>query len=407
MYDTKTMIPSSAKNKNRKKTSEEFSKDVQELYGDKYDCSKVEYINNKTQVILICNEHGEFSSRPNDILGGHCCKKCGEERMKTKIIAKTDTLEDFIIKSKLIHGDKYSYDKTIYKNSRTKLTITCKKHGDFTKYSNHHLNIEGGCKECNRDDKLLIDRPEITEKFIEKSKEVHSDKFDYSKTKYIRITDKVIIICPKHGEFEQTPGNHLNFNCLKCSIENVHKKQKKSTEQFIIDSIKVHGDLYDYSSCDYKSAHEKVQIICKTHGIFEQLPASHTNSKSGCNRCSIYVKENRCIKFLEDLTNYKFVKQRHSFIKNKINKSLELDGYNDELKLAIEYNGEQHYKIIDFFHRNGIVDLLKQVENDKIKQEKCTENGVYLITVPYYTNNLEKFIRNEYEKYEFLSSFNN
>ena len=82
----------------------------------------------------------------------------------------------------------------------------------------------------------------------------------------------------------------------------------------------------------------------------------------------------------------------------------ELDGYSEKLKLAIEYNGEQHYEFIEFFHRNGPEDLKAQKERDRIKQKLCNDNGIYLIVVPYNAN-LEQFISQEYNNYLFLKSY--
>lgn len=110
-------------------------------------------------------------------------------------------------------------------------------------------------------------------------------------------------------------------------------------------------------------------------------------------RCNIWKNENECIAIIEEITGNKFTKTKPKFLKG-----LELDGYNKELNLAIEYNGEQHYKIVDHFHRNGILDLLKQVENDKLKMERCKENGIDLIVVPYYIDDKAKFIQEQLEQ---------
>ena len=107
--------------------------------------------------------------------------------------------------------------------------------------------------------------------------------------------------------------------------------------------------------------------------------------------------------YLEKLTNLKFPKG--SKTNTPFMKGLKFDGYNSELNLAIEYNGEQHYRYVPYFHKNGTVDFKKQQDNDVLKNQLCQENNIYLITVPYWIFNKEKYIEDEYNNYLFLTSF--
>ena len=125
-----------------------------------------------------------------------------------------------------------------------------------------------------------------TEEFIKKAREVHGDKYDYSKVEYNGSFAKVTIICPIHGEFEQTPCSHLRGGgCAKCNWENT----RLTTEEFIRKAIEVHGNKYDYSKLEYKDAFKKVTIICPIHGEFEQVPSSHLIG-FGCAKCSGLAK---------------------------------------------------------------------------------------------------------------------
>lgn len=120
------------------------------------------------------------------------------------------------------------------------------------------------------------------DEFINKYKNKHSDRYDYSLTKYKGMNNKVNIICKIHGVFEQKARDHINgCNCRYCVNNNI-----KSTNSIFIDKCKnTHGDKYDYSLVDYKNGKTKVNIICKEHGIFEQLPPSHIRV-DGCSKCS-------------------------------------------------------------------------------------------------------------------------
>ena len=112
------------------------------------------------------------------------------------------------------------------------------------------------------------------EEFIEKAKKLHGDKYDYSKVEYIDYLTKVCIICPKHGEFWQTPSNHLNKTkskgCLKCGIENTNYKNTYTKEEFIEKAKTIHGNKYDYSKVEYLKSNKKICIICPKHGEFWQ-----------------------------------------------------------------------------------------------------------------------------------------
>ena len=124
-----------------------------------------------------------------------------------------------------------------------------------------------------------------TEQFIEKAKFIHDDKFDYSKTLYLNARTKVIIICSKHGEFTQVPNNHLNGQgCPKCKIDKSTIELKSTTEEFIQKAKVIHNDIYDYSKVNYSNNYTKVIITCKQHGDFEQAPNVHLKGV-GCPTC--------------------------------------------------------------------------------------------------------------------------
>lgn len=126
-----------------------------------------------------------------------------------------------------------------------------------------------------------------TDEFIKKAREVHGDKYDYSKVEYVNNHTKVCIICPKHGEFWQVPNSHLNGNgCPVCV-----GLKRLTKEDFINRANRVHNYKYDYSNCNFISTHFKVDIICPIHGTFSQLPKNHLKGQ-GCPECGkLYAKE--------------------------------------------------------------------------------------------------------------------
>ena len=191
----------------KKLTTEEFIKKANKKHNGKYDYSKVEYIDSHTKVCIICPEHGEFWQGPANHLSGQNCPKCASIEVHTN---QSNKKEGFIQKAKEIHGDKYDYSKVEYINNHTKVCIICPEHGEFWQKPIHHTQGKG-CPYCGGTKKLT------TKEFVEKAKQIHGDRYDYSKVDYISAETKVCIICPEHGEFWQTPHAHLaGQNCPKC-----------------------------------------------------------------------------------------------------------------------------------------------------------------------------------------------
>ena len=124
------------------------------------------------------------------------------------------------------------------------------------------------------------------DRFIEKAKLIHGNKYDYSNSVYTRSTDKVEIICLIHGSFWQTPHKHTQgCGCQKCGLETIKKKSTGSIEAFLKKSKDVHGTKYGYDKVVYISAKQNVTITCPIHGNFEQTPDSHTRG-CGCTSCA-------------------------------------------------------------------------------------------------------------------------
>ena len=259
----------------QKLTTEEFVKKAREVHGDKYDYSKVEYKNNSTKICIICPNHGEFLQIPYHHLQGSGCSKCSKiERINNQ----TYTKKIFVKKAKEVHGNRYDYSKVEYKNSSTKICIICPDHGEFLQIPNSHLRGQG-CPKCGNKFKGISKRG-TNSKFIKKSKDIHGDKYDYSKVEYKNSKEKVCIICPDHGEFYQKPNHHLRgVGCPWCG------GRYKNTEDFVKRARKIHDDKYDYSKANYKNYSTNICIICPDHGEFYQKPSNHM-SGGGCPSCA-------------------------------------------------------------------------------------------------------------------------
>jgi very-short-patch-repair endonuclease len=255
-----------------------FINKSREIHGLKYNYCNVNYIIAKTHVNIICVYHGEFPQTPDNHLRKRGCPKCKYRDRKPGQYKKSNT-EDFKEKSKMVHGDNYDYSKVDYKRVDESVIIICRIHGEFPQKPSIHLG-GSGCTKCGYElvsNKLTMEQ----EDFIKKCKEIHDDKYDYSKVIYKNSKEKVIIICKKHNwEFEQEAHGHLCGNgCSKCS-----GNYKKSTDEWIIEAKKIHGDKYDYSNSIFTKSDDRIIICCKVHGIFTQRAISHLIGY-GCTDC--------------------------------------------------------------------------------------------------------------------------
>jgi hypothetical protein len=266
----------------KKSNTNEFISKAKDIHKDKYDYSKVCYDKANEKVIIICQFHNEFLQTPNSHLDGKGCKKCSIEYITG--LQKSNTNE-FIIKAKNIHGDKYDYSKVNYINNNIKVTIICKEHNEFEQPPSSHLS-GGGCRLCGINSRAFL-KTKTTEEFIDEANKIHGYKFDYSETIYTKCDENIIIICNEHGKFEQNPQGHLSGRgCRLCGINSTAYLNTKTTEEFINEANIIHKDKYDYSKVIYKKAIEKITIVCKIHGDFEITPNSHLNG-SGCSICGI------------------------------------------------------------------------------------------------------------------------
>lgn len=180
---------------------------------------------------------------------------------------------------------------------RRKFLVKCEQCGqeEYTidKYD-FESNLNCVCRKCqviNRS-ATMIKNKSIT--FIERANKVHKNKYDYSETIYIGAHRKVTILCAEHGKFTIKAYAHLNGQgCNKCGYISVANSKRKTTEDFIKNAVKVHGEKYDYSLVDYTGNNKKVTIICPVHGEFKQTPNRHL-SGNNCKKCDS-IRENNVI----------------------------------------------------------------------------------------------------------------
>jgi very-short-patch-repair endonuclease len=357
----------------KRKTTNEFIEDAIKIHGNKYDYSLVDYINSYTKIKIICKKHGVFEQQPNSHLNGQNCLKCVNEN-------QTKSREQFIIDSNKIHGNKYDYSLTEYINNESKVKIICVKHGIFEQKPTNHLS-GNGCPMCKIDKKRLnIDY------ILKRCNDKFNNKYKYDLTNYKNNNQKIKITCPIHGEFEQRIKNHFKLNgCPFCS------KKRMNTKFFKQECSLIHNNKYDYSLVEYKGAFKKVKIICPNHGVFEQVSSTHLFG-SGCPKCKSSKGEIKIFKFL-DKNKIKYDYQK-IFNDCVLKTYLPFDFYLPEHNICIEYDGEQHFKSVDYFGGDGGFEIRKT--NDEIKNKYCKDNNIKLIRISYIDiKDVEKILNKE------------
>lgn len=289
--------------------------------------------------------------------------------------------------------------------------------------------------------------------FISRVSKIHKNYYNYSATLYKNKRTKVKIICPKHGEFEQTPDSHMRGRgCYHCGLKKISAKKTLTTNKFIKKAKNKHGDKYDYTKTIYTGTYDRIKISCPLHGEFEQRPNDHLNgcgceycnnkrkhlvdfvaesniihnnkynyslteykimtdhvniicpihgkfqqrasihlSGSGCQICQVSKGERKVKNFLKNSNIFFIYQKKFDNLKNKNKNKLSYDFFLPNHNKLIEYNGMQHYIPIKYF--GGERTLKMQKNHDKLKREYAQNNGYELLEIPYTQfNNIEKIL---------------
>jgi len=201
------------------KTTKEYDSEVEYIHNNKYDYSLTIFRGSRRKVKIICKEHGIFEIQARSHYSGGCSSCAGNKKF---------TQEQIISFFKEAHGDIYDYSLVEYKTIKDTVKIICKEHGIFEQKAGNH---KGGssCPKCKN--VALLDYSQI----VEKSNTIHSKKYKYEKTSYVNSRIKMNIVCDKHGNFQQTPNNHIykKNGCPECAKELTQSKPEFEIIEFI------------------------------------------------------------------------------------------------------------------------------------------------------------------------------
>ena len=256
--------------------------------------------------------------------------------------------KEVIQQAQKVHGDKYDYSKTKYRSARESFTVVCPEHGPWETTHHSHIINRHGCQPCGAQ-KQAPSLEEIKQKFRSK----HGEFYDYDQVVWDNTNGpgwhkKVIIGCPKHGLFEQTPAVHYyqGAGCLQCGKEKSSKRQRKKKDVFFKQARDRHGERYDYSKTVYKGDQKNIDIGCKTHGVFTQRADHHLNG-CGCPSChhdrlaiEFAYNYDQFLQRAKETHNNKFKYVKESWI-----------SYQDEITVICPKHGQ--FGIVAKNHANG------------------------------------------------------
>lgn len=265
-------------------------------------------------------------------------------------MVRKKTTEEFIKEAREIHGDKYDYSLVKYEHNKCDIQILCPIHGIFYQRPFNHIISKQGCIKCKKQ------KPrKTTEQFIIEAREIHGDKYDYSKVEYILALNKVNIICSIHGIFKQKPSEHLQgYGCSLCAgnIKKIH-------DIFVQQVNEAYNGTYEVIG-EYLDAHTKIKFRCVEHDQeYEQTPNDFLRKRIGCLKCQPVGWSRAAQEWIEGIESAEGIHIQHApREQEKVIEGYKVDGWCEETKTIYEFHG-------DYWHGNRKVYQLRMDEVNK------------------------------------------
>ncbi len=352
-------------------TKEQFLARAMERHGDYYDYSSVIYAGMHQEVVIRCRKHGEFRQTPHIHLGakGLTETRCPGCFSEWSIARQGMNPSEYLSRVRKVHeGKNYDFSKVVYVNSKIPVEVICPSHGSFFPIANNFLR-GSSCPRCAR---LLtgLKTSSSLQRFLDKAREVHQDKYDYSQSVYVNNKVPVTILCRDHGAFSQTPADHLGgHGCVECGKRLMTGQPPRPWVSVVSEAMDVHKGLYDYSSEGYKTARGKLAIDCPYHGRFYQSAANHL-AGMGCPHCNNSEPQQKVF----DLVSFYDPEARNN--DRKLLKGKEIDILLPGYRVGIEVNGV-------WWHSGNYINQDKKGSqwikwHQQEKQEACSQLGYRL-----------------------------
>jgi very-short-patch-repair endonuclease len=378
--------------KGQRKTTQTFIEQSRSKFGDRFDYSKTNYLDAKSEVVLRCLFHDkEICTTPdNHLKSKHGCRDCSiAARAKARTKYTTDGFRAALRKK---YGDHLDFSATVYAGGKEKATFICSRHGEKIVEANYLLSDDTkyGCRVCYAESQ----RAGVSS-LVDRFREAHgSHKFNYENVALdpskVAWHQPIEVFCNEHSQtFFPTAADHYyrKVGCEACRVAKIQAKTRKSQEQFLQEALNTHGTTYLYDRTKYSGDQEDVEIGCRVHGYFEQR-ADHHLKGSGCSAC--YNKgEGRLAEILKNITNF-----RRQYKVNVNGAVRFFDFLLIDQDILIERDGEQHYPELwsretsHLFTNKGRT-YAHQVANDAQKLLRAKELGFTVARIPYWLEDEE------------------
>lgn len=356
----------------KRKTHEEFIKEIKSKYDKIIALSK--YKGYEIKVKFKCLECGyEWFTTPNTLLNSiYGCPECAKVKNGEN---RNLTHEEFM--EKVTSRDYIVLDK--YINARTKIKVKCKRCGNTKKVYPSILINGHGCKICAGLEKKTTDSFKKELKTVNRDIEILSE--------YKGSKEEIRAKCKKCNYAWNTNPSKLliGCGCPKCA-----GNLKKTTDIFTEEMKEINKSIIVIGK--YKGAFENIRVKCKDCGYTWLATPSNLLKGQKCIKCNLESKGEKMISNILDEYSIPYFKE-HRFEDCKSKRTLPFDFYLPKDRVAIEYDGEQHYKPIELF--GGEKEFIKRKKHDNIKNKYCATNNITLIRVPYYLDDKEGYILNK------------
>lgn len=392
--------------KKRRLTTAQFITQAREIHGDKYDYSRTIYRSAKEKIIIGCRECGKWydSQTPSNHthkINRRGCPDCGRKKVHANRSPESyhrDPLisqDEFILRVNAILGDSVDTSMTKFTGVRNDVEIRCVRCDIvYSQRASRLLIGQMGCHDC-RYERYSEKRMMTTIEWITRAREKHGNDFDYSEVEYTGKENRVIVTCNIcETRFHPQASVHLSGlgSCPGCRYVKAAESRRIPMSEILERCIEVHGTKYEYpwNESQYKSTTHKMPIICKEHGMFEMTPIHHYDRGQGCTKC-LKKTQTRLYEFVKEILpstyeiefDFKHKDLRFSYS----NRAMELDIWVPQIKLAIEYQGEQHFfphwstrdKSV-VYSRNTLSAIQ---ERDEEKRVACNNLGITLVEIDY------------------------
>ena len=225
-----------------------------------------------------------------------------------------------------------------------------------------------------------------TDEFITQARQVHGDKYDYSKTVYTSAISKATITCLTHGDFAQRPNDHTSGKngCPKCKADSIRNSKRSNPDMLERRFNTVHGSKYSYAMDTFHNQRTKMRISCPIHGNFLMSPEKHLNGH-GCHKC-VGSSGEKLTAYVLDTLGIKYETEK-TFNDLNDKSALRFDFFLPELNALIEYDGQQHTEVDKIFKHSITTDdgaierFTRTLYLDVLKNIYATTNKMYLLRI--------------------------